>query len=120
MQVIAAHTAPNGSYGVSNDLLWVANGRASDVKVIDVGTMSIVDTIPVPNEATPGWLHDLNPGFMNWEIHAVAPAQDRTAVSTRAAPSRVVAIAIPGDTSLRRFRLADYRAVPDRRRPPRH
>ncbi len=68
--------APNASYGISNQLLYVANGLSSNVKVIDVGTMNIVDTIPVPNEAAPASLHALNPSLMNWEVHGVVPSAD--------------------------------------------
>ncbi|MHB1389767.1 MAG: hypothetical protein ACYCXF_00810 [Thermoleophilia bacterium] len=72
--------APASEYGISNQLLYVANGQASNVKVIDVGTMSIVDTIPVPNEVTPAFYHGLNTGLMNWEIHGVVPAADRQSI----------------------------------------
>ncbi|MHB8923289.1 MAG: hypothetical protein ACYC51_07840, partial [Thermoleophilia bacterium] len=75
-----SHLAPASEYGISNQLLYVANGQASNVKVIDVGTMSIVDTIPVPNEVTPAFYHGLNTGLMNWEVHGVVPAADRQSI----------------------------------------
>ncbi len=100
----AGHVSPASAYGISDQMLYVANGRASDVKVIDVGTMSIVDTIPVPNEVTPTWLNDWNPGLMNWEIHGVVPSKDRTHIYAVGALSGGSFDKVTGD-----YRLADYR-----------
>ncbi len=63
--------APPASYGLGNELLYVANGDASDVLVIDANTMRKVDTIPVP---------DADPGGDAWEIHGMVPSPDRTSV----------------------------------------
>ncbi len=76
------HVAPPSSYGVSNDALYVANGNASNVAVIDVGTMSIVDTIPVP--AQPNGLAGLG---MYWEVHGVVASKDRASVYAQGALS---------------------------------
>ncbi|MHB1325764.1 MAG: YncE family protein [Thermoleophilia bacterium] len=102
------HISPASSYGISDQLLYVANGRASNVKVIDVGTMSIVDTIPVPNQVTPGFLNGLNPGLMNWELHGVVPAQDRKSIYAVGALSGG-SYPVGGPVNDSAFRLADYR-----------
>jgi hypothetical protein len=102
------HLAPASQYGISNQLLYVANGRASNVAVIDVGTMSIVDYVPVPNEVTPDSLRNLNPDLMNWEIHGAAPSQDRSYVyAVGALSGGSYPLGHEGDPDL--FRLADYR-----------
>ena len=96
------HTAPPTSYGIGNQLRYVANGDASNVAIIDVGTMSIVDTVPVPNQPTPGFIHDWNPGLMNWEIHGAVPSKDRTSVYA------VGALSAGSYDQAGNFRLADY------------
>ncbi|MHB8792940.1 MAG: hypothetical protein ACYC6O_06335, partial [Thermoleophilia bacterium] len=98
------HAAPATSYGISDQMLYVANGAASNVAIIDVGTMSIVDTVPVPNQPTPGSIHDWNPGLMNWEIHGAVPSQDRKSVYAVGALSAGSYDPVTGA-----FRLADYR-----------
>ncbi|MFA6000966.1 MAG: hypothetical protein WC828_02510 [Thermoleophilia bacterium] len=94
---------PAQQLGVSNQLLYVANGSDSNVVVIDVGSMSIIDTIPVPNQYTPYTLHDWNPDLMNWEVHGVVPSQDRTHIYA------VGALSGGSWDSLSQFRLFDYR-----------
>ena len=74
-QYFVYHGAPPSADGVSNQLLYVAGGEDSNVKVIDVGTMSIVDTIPVPVQ--PNGLIGLG---MKWEVHGVVPAMDRASI----------------------------------------
>jgi YVTN family beta-propeller protein len=89
---------PPASYQLDNQLLYVANGRASNVKVIDVGSMSVVDTIPVPKpimnaNASAGQGDSLLdktlaglrlslpahiPDMFYWEVHGVVPSRDRT------------------------------------------
>ncbi len=69
------HVAPPSSYGVSNDALYVANGNAQNVAVIDVGTMSIVDHIPVPVQ--PNGLAGLG---MYTETHGVVASKDRASI----------------------------------------
>ncbi len=91
---------------LANQLLYVANGRASNVKVIDVGTMNIVDTIPVPNEVTPAGVNALNGGLMNWEIHGAVPSADRHSIYALGALSGG-SYATPGDTSSA-FNLGTY------------
>lgn len=89
---------PPASYQLDNQLLYIANGRASNVKVVDVGSMSVVDTIPVPkpimnaNEYTGQGDSLLDktlaglglslpahvPDMFYWEVHGVVPSKDRT------------------------------------------
>ncbi|MCL5883226.1 MAG: hypothetical protein M1539_04535, partial [Actinobacteria bacterium] len=74
-QYFVYHQAPPTADGLANQLLYVAGGTQSDVKVIDVGTMSVVDKIPVPVQ--PSGLAGLG---MNWEVHGVVPSQDRSSI----------------------------------------
>ncbi|GBE58148.1 hypothetical protein BMS3Abin01_01079 [bacterium BMS3Abin01] len=68
--------APSASLGVSDQLLYIANGDDSNVAIIDVGTMNIVDYVPVPR-APDGLLPGLG---MHWEIHGVVPSNDRASI----------------------------------------
>ena len=70
--------APSASLGVSDQLLYVANGDDSNVAIIDVGTMNIVNYVPV-TRAPDGLLAGLG---MLWEIHGVVPSNDRTSIYT--------------------------------------
>ncbi len=102
-----AQVAPEAPHNaLNNDLLFVANGRSSNVKVLDPGSLKIVDTIPVPNEQTPAGLHAMNPGLMNWEVHSIVVSKDRTKIYTAGALSGG-SYQTPGDTSSP-FQLADY------------
>ena len=89
-----------GQYGLENDMLFIANGRASNVAVIDVAQMSMVDYIPVPRSpintaAAAGQLGatldksirglGVNapvsvPDMFYWELHGVVPSADRGSV----------------------------------------
>ncbi|MFA6000961.1 MAG: hypothetical protein WC828_02485 [Thermoleophilia bacterium] len=100
------HVAPPSSYGISNQLLYVANGDASNVAIIDVGTMSVVDTVPVPNQPTPGFIHDWNPGLMNWEIHGAVPS--KAVDGKRQYVYAVGALSAGSYDQAGNFRLADY------------
>lgn len=68
------HMAVPSSYGLTNQLLYVANGEASNIKVVDVGTMSIVDTIEVPSQ--PNYFAPI----FYWQVHGVVPSKDRSSV----------------------------------------
>jgi len=63
--------APPASYGLGNELLYVANGNASDILVIDANTMRQVDTIPVP---------DADGSGTAWEVHGMVPSKDRSSM----------------------------------------
>ncbi len=88
-------------YGIENDMLFIANGRASNVAVLDVAKMSMVDYIPVPRSpinllAPAGQTQGLLsksiqglgglstpvtvPDMFYWEVHGVVPSADRGSV----------------------------------------
>lgn len=87
-------------YGINNDLLYIANGRASNVAVLDVASMQFVDYLPVPYPATNAaailgqtdatlnkTLGGLGlsapvsiPDMFYWEVHGVVPSKDRSSI----------------------------------------
>ncbi len=116
--------APFNHNALANDLLFVAGGRDSNVKVVDPSSMSIVDRIPVPDEVTPGTpgnpttcanvpnmgcvnLYSLNPSLMDWEIHGVVVSPDRTKIYAQGALSGG-SYATPGDLNSA-FNTTDYK-----------
>ena len=116
--------APFNHNALANDLLFIAGGRDSNVKVVDPSSMSIVDKIPVPDEVTPGSpgnpttcvnlpyygctnLYNLNPGLMNWEVHGVTVSPDRTKIYAQGALSGG-SYATPGDLNST-FNVGDYK-----------
>jgi len=102
-----SHFAPASQYGVSDQMLYVANGRDSSVAIIDVGTMSIVDKVMVPNQPTPATINSWNPGLMNWEIHGAVPGKN--AGFGRTNVYAVGAMSAGSYDAAGNFRLADYR-----------
>ncbi|MHB9053276.1 MAG: hypothetical protein ACYC5F_04715, partial [Thermoleophilia bacterium] len=115
-QYFVYHQAPPPADGVSNQLLYVAGGTDSDVKVVDVGTMSIVDKIPVPVQ--PDGLAGLG---MHWEVHGVVPAADRGSIYAvgalsggylAAAPYQMYNISTSTKTLIRQIPLGDSATNP--------